>query len=68
VRRKEARIPDAMQFQTKPQLGIAMVRHAIADGLPRGVVRPYGALHGEADAGLRHAGGEPSPESGPIRG
>src|SRR6266496_252150 len=38
ARRKEARIPDSIQFQTKPQLGIAMVRRAIADGLPRGVV------------------------------
>ena len=38
ARRKEARIPDAIQFQTKPQLGLAMVRRAVADGLPRGVV------------------------------
>jgi len=38
ARRKEARIPDSIQFQTKPQLGIAMVRRAMADGLPRGVV------------------------------
>jgi len=38
ARRKEARMPDAIQFQTKPQLGIAMVRRAVADGLPRGVV------------------------------
>jgi SRSO17 transposase len=38
ARRKEARIPGAIQFQTKPQLGTAMVRRALADGLPRGVV------------------------------
>lgn len=38
ARRKEARIPDSIQFQTKPQLGIAMVRRALADGLPRGVL------------------------------
>jgi len=38
ARRKEARIPDSILFKTKPQLGIAMVRRAIADGLPRGVV------------------------------
>src|SRR6266498_975239 len=38
ARRKEARIPDAVQFQTKPQLGLAMVHRAIEDGLQRGVV------------------------------
>ncbi len=38
ARRKEGCIPDAIHFQTKPQLGLAMVRRAIADGLPRGVV------------------------------
>jgi len=38
ARRKEARIPDAIHFQTKSQLGLAMVRRAVADGLPRGVV------------------------------
>lgn len=38
ARRKLARIPDSIGFQTKPQLGLAMVRRAIADGLPRGVV------------------------------
>jgi SRSO17 transposase len=37
ARRKEAQIPDSVLFQTKPQLGLAMVRRAVDDGLPRGV-------------------------------
>ena len=38
ARRHEARIPDSVLFQTKPQLALAMIKRAIADGLPRGVV------------------------------
>jgi len=38
ARRREARIPDTVLFQTKPQLGLAMIKRAIDDGLPRGVV------------------------------
>ena len=38
VRRREAHIPEALVFQTKPQLALAMMRRAIADGMPRGVV------------------------------
>lgn len=38
ARRREARIPDTVLFQTKPQFGLAMIRRALADGLPRGVV------------------------------
>jgi SRSO17 transposase len=38
VRRLEARIPDAVQFQTKPELAIAMLRRAVAAGGPRGTV------------------------------
>ena len=49
ARRKEARIPDAVQFRTKPQLGIAMVRRALADGLPRGVVLADTAYGSSAD-------------------
>jgi SRSO17 transposase len=37
-RRREARIPDEIQFRTKPQLAIEMVRRAIADGLPKAPV------------------------------
>ena len=64
ARRKEARIPDAIQFQTKPQLGIAMVRRALADGLPPGVVladSAYGSSsdfrHELRDLGLQYAVG-----------
>jgi SRSO17 transposase len=55
ARRKEARIPDAVQFQTKPQLGLAMVRRAIEDGLPRGVVLADSAYGSSSDfrKGLR---------------
>lgn len=38
ARRREARIPDSVQFRTKPQLGLAMIRRAIDDGLQPGVV------------------------------
>jgi SRSO17 transposase len=38
ARRQEAHIPDDVVFKTKPALAIEMVRRAIEDGLPRGVV------------------------------
>lgn len=38
VRRREARIPESLVFQTKPQLALQMMRRAIADGMPKGVV------------------------------
>jgi SRSO17 transposase len=38
VRRKEAHIPDEIGFQTKPELAIQMIRRAVADDLPKGVV------------------------------
>jgi SRSO17 transposase len=38
ARRREARIPDSVLFQSKPELGLAMIRRAIDDGLPRGTV------------------------------
>jgi len=55
ARRREARIPDSVQFQTKPQLGLAMVRRAIDDGLPRGVVLADSAYGSSSDfrQGLR---------------
>jgi SRSO17 transposase len=37
-RRLEARIPEEVQFQTKPELGIAMLRKAMAAGIPLGTV------------------------------
>jgi SRSO17 transposase len=38
ARRQEARIPDEVQFQTKPGLAIAMLKRAAAAGVPRGTV------------------------------
>ena len=38
ARRHEARIPDTVAFQTKWQLAIGMLRQAVADDVPRGVV------------------------------
>jgi SRSO17 transposase len=38
TRRLEARIPDEVQFKTKPELAIAMLRRAAAAGVPRGTV------------------------------
>lgn len=37
-RRKEARIPDWVQFRTKPELAIEMLRRAVSNGVPPGVV------------------------------
>src|SRR6266498_1193796 len=38
VRRREARIPDALTFKTKPELALDLVDRALASNLPRGVV------------------------------
>jgi SRSO17 transposase len=38
ARCKEARIPWNVQFATRPQLGLALLRRAVQDNLPRGVV------------------------------
>ncbi len=38
ARRKEARIPEHVQFQTKPQLALNMIRRAVAHGVSPGVV------------------------------
>lgn len=37
-RRKEARIPDDVPFRTKPELALQMIRRAVEDDWPRGVV------------------------------
>lgn len=37
-RRREARIPDAIEFRTKPEIGLELVRRAVEDDLPRGIV------------------------------
>lgn len=63
-RRKEARIPDEVEFKTKPQLATDMLRRAIENGIPPGVVladSAYGsssAFRQEARAlGLHYAVG-----------
>jgi SRSO17 transposase len=38
ARRMEAKIPDDIEFKTKPQLALAMLRRAVAADLPRGTV------------------------------
>ncbi len=38
ARRATAGVPPAVRFQTKPQLALAQVRAAVAQGVPRGVV------------------------------
>jgi SRSO17 transposase len=38
ARRKEARIPDELEFKTKFDLGLDMIRRAVEDDIPRGVV------------------------------
>ena len=38
LRRKEARIPDEVQFKTKPQLAITLIERALANGIPGEIV------------------------------
>ena len=38
ARRREARIPDGVRFKTKIELALDMIRRAVADGIPPGVV------------------------------
>jgi SRSO17 transposase len=38
ARRKEAKIPGTLEFRTKPEIALDMIRRAVADGLPKGVV------------------------------
>ena len=37
-RRREARVPDGLEFKTKNTLAIEMLRRALDDGMPRGLV------------------------------
>jgi SRSO17 transposase len=37
-RMREARVPQGIDFQTKPELALGMIRRAVADGIPKGVV------------------------------
>ena len=38
ARRREARIPDDVEFKTKPQLAVDMIRRAVEDDIPKGVL------------------------------
>jgi SRSO17 transposase len=38
ARRKKARVPKAIAFQTKPQIALEQIREALEAGVPRGVV------------------------------
>jgi SRSO17 transposase len=38
VKRREARIPAEIDFRTKPELALDMIRQALADGVPQGIV------------------------------
>jgi len=38
ARREEARIPWTLKFATKPQLALELIRRAVDDGVPRGLV------------------------------
>ena len=38
ARRGEAGVPEAVAFRTKPQIALAQIRQALADGVPAGVV------------------------------
>ena len=49
ARRKEARIPPVVQFQTKPELALAMIRRALLDGVSPGVVLADSAYGSSSD-------------------
>jgi SRSO17 transposase len=53
ARRKEARIPDSVEFKTKPELALQMIDRALEDGVPPGVVLADEA-YGTSDD-FRHA-------------
>jgi SRSO17 transposase len=38
ARMREARVPEGVGFQTKPELALGMIRRAVEDGVPKGVV------------------------------
>ena len=57
-RREEARIPEDVPFRTKPQLALAMIRRAVQDGVPPGIVLADSAYGDSSDfrTGLRDLG------------
>ena len=63
-RRRAARVPDGLQFKTKPQLALEMLRRAVAAKVPEGVVladAAYGSSsqfrEGVRELGLHYAMG-----------
>lgn len=48
-RRAEARIPDDVTFKTKPELALDMIRRAVEDGVPQGVVLADSAFGTSSD-------------------
>jgi SRSO17 transposase len=38
ARMNEARVPEGIGFQTKPELALGMIRRAVEDGMPKGIV------------------------------
>lgn len=57
-RRREARIPADVEFKTKPELALEMIRRAVEDGVPPGVVladAAYGSSRDFRD-GIRELG------------
>jgi SRSO17 transposase len=57
-RMQEAKVPDDVVFQTKPELALGMIRRAVADGIPCGTVlgdSAYGTSK-EFRQGVRNAG------------
>lgn len=63
-RRREARIPDDVEFKTKPELALDLIRRAVEDGVPPGLVladAAYGSSRdfrdGIRDLGLHYAVG-----------
>jgi SRSO17 transposase len=64
VRRRAARVPETLQFKTKPQLALDMIRRAVAAKIPEGVMladAAYGSSvefrEGIRDLGLHYAVG-----------
>jgi SRSO17 transposase len=58
ARRQEARIPEDITFKTKPQLALQMIRRAVADDVPKGILladSAYGTS-GEFRAEVRSMG------------
>jgi SRSO17 transposase len=58
ARRQEARIPNTVTFKTKPELALDMIRRAVSDGTPAGVVladAAYGSSRDFRD-GVRELG------------